>query len=64
MKNVHKKGGTGTLIKIAFRNIWRNKRRTAFCFASVGIVVFAMVLNMGINDGMYRCIYDTVQIFQ
>ena len=59
-----KHGGTGFLVIIAFRNIWRNKRRTFFCTSAVGITVFIMVVNTGLNDGMYRCIYDTVQVFQ
>ena len=59
----NKPGGTKSLLKIAFRNIWRNKRRTGFCFSSVGITVLIMVVNTGLNDGMYRCIYDTVQVY-
>jgi len=41
--NKYAKGGTSTLIRIAFRNIWRNKRRTAFCLNAVGITAFVLV---------------------
>jgi len=60
----HKSGGTLALIKIAFRNIWRNKRRTVFCFAAVGITVFVFVVNFAMEDGMTKSISDTVQVFE
>jgi putative ABC transport system permease protein len=60
----YKQGGTGSLIKIAFRNIWRNKRRTLFCFAAVGIAVFFIVVYSSMIEGMVRSINDTVQIYE
>jgi len=54
----------GTMIKIAFRNIWRNKRRTAFCFSAVGIAVFFIVVYSAMIDGMTQSINDLVQIFE
>jgi len=62
--NEYKKGGTGALIKIAFRNIWRNKRRTLFCFAAVGIAVFFIVVYTSMIEGMVESINDTVQIYE
>jgi len=62
--NSLKQGGTGTLIKIAYRNIWRNMRRTLFCFTAVGIAVFFIVVYSSMIDGMIRCIYDTVQVYE
>ena len=56
--------GTGTLLKIAFRNIWRNKRRTIFCFTAVGIAVFFIVVYSGFIDGMVRSINETVQVYE
>ncbi|MCL2480027.1 MAG: ABC transporter permease, partial [Treponema sp.] len=64
MTTEYKKGGTGTLIKIAFSNIWRNMRRTTFCFAAVGIAVFFIVVYSSLIDGMTRSINDMVQIFE
>jgi len=64
MKNKYKQGGTGTLIKIAFRNIWRNKRRTIFCFSAVGIAVFFIVVYSSMIEGMIKSINDTVQIYE
>ncbi|MCL2765416.1 MAG: ABC transporter permease [Treponema sp.] len=56
--------GTGTLIKIAFRNIWRNKRRTLFCFTAVGIAVFFIVVYSSMIEGMIKSINETVQIYE
>ena len=62
--NEYKKGGTGALIKIAFRNIWRNKRRTIFCFSAVGIAVFFIVTYTSMIEGMVNSINETVQIYE
>jgi len=59
----YKKGGTAALIKIAYRNIWRNKRRTLFCITAVGIAVFFIVLYSSMIDGMVRNINEVVQIY-
>ncbi|MCL2067087.1 MAG: ABC transporter permease [Treponema sp.] len=64
MVNENKQGGTGALIKIAYRNIWRNKRRTIFCFSAVGIAVFFIVVYSSLIDGMTRSINDLVQVFE
>ncbi|MDR0447199.1 MAG: ABC transporter permease, partial [Treponema sp.] len=58
------KGGTGTLIKIAYRNIWRNKRRTFFCITAVGIAVFFIVIYSSLINGMTRSIHETVQVYE
>jgi putative ABC transport system permease protein len=59
-----KLGGTRDLIKIAFRNIWRNKRRTAFCFSAVGIAVFFIVVYSSLIDGMTQSMSEIVQVFE
>ena len=67
MSNAYKQGGTGTLgslIKIAYRNIWRNKRRTVFCITAVGIAVFFVVVYSSLIGGMIKSINDTVQIYE
>ena len=64
MPSKHKQGGTASLIKIAFRNIWRNKRRTIFCFSAVGIAVFFIVVYSSLIDGMIKSINDTVQVYE
>jgi len=58
-----RQGGTGVLIKIAYRNIWRNKRRTFFCVTAVGIAVFFIVLYSSMIDGMVRNMHEIVQIY-
>ena len=52
------------LITIAFRNIWRNMRRTIFCFSAVGIAVFFIVIYSSLIDGMTNSINEIVQIFE
>ncbi|MCL2792835.1 MAG: FtsX-like permease family protein [Spirochaetaceae bacterium] len=64
IENKYKQGGTATLIKIAYRNIWRNKRRTIFCFAAVGVAVFFIVVYSSMIEGMIKSINDTVQIYE
>ena len=64
MASEYKQGGTGTLIKIAYRNIWRNKRRTFFCVTAVGIAVFFIVIYSSMIDGMLRNIHELVQVFE
>jgi len=64
MINKYKKGGTGMLITIAFRNIWRNMRRTIFCFTAVGVAVLFIVIYSSMIDGMTKSINDIVQIFE
>jgi putative ABC transport system permease protein len=54
----------GMLIKIAYRNIWRNMRRTLFCFAAVGIAVFFIVVYSSMIDGMIMSINDSVQVYE
>ncbi|MCL2130668.1 MAG: ABC transporter permease, partial [Treponema sp.] len=60
----YNKGGTGTLIKIAFRNIGRNRRRTIFCITAVAIAVFFIVFYSSFIDGMIKAINDVTQIFE
>jgi len=57
-------GGTATLAKIAYRNIWRNPRRTAFCFAAVGIAVFFITVYSGYIGGMLGSMTKLVQVFE
>ncbi|MCL2806144.1 MAG: FtsX-like permease family protein [Treponema sp.] len=64
MTNKNKKGGTGMLVTIAYRNIWRNKRRTLFCFCAVGIAVFFIVIYSGMIDGMTQSMNELVQVFE
>ena len=59
----YKQGGTGSFIKIAFRNIGRNKRRTAFCISAVAVAVFFLVIYSSLIDGMTASINNITQIF-
>jgi len=63
MTDKYKNGGTVAMIKIAFRNIWRNKRRTLFCFSAVGIAVLFIVIYSSMIDGMTASINNTVQVY-
>jgi putative ABC transport system permease protein len=57
-------GGTGALVKIAFRNIFRNLRRTLFCVAAVGLAVFFIVFYSSIINGMIKGMHEVVQVFE
>ncbi|MCL2183903.1 MAG: FtsX-like permease family protein [Chitinispirillia bacterium] len=63
MSTQQKMGGTGMLVTIAYRNIWRNLRRTMFCFAAVGIAVFFIIVYWSMIGGVQKGIRDLVQIF-
>ena len=64
MSNEYKRGGSGTLIKIAYRNIWRNKRRTLFCVSAVGIAVLFVVMYSSMIEGMVKSINEVVRVFE
>ncbi|MDR0642673.1 MAG: ABC transporter permease [Treponema sp.] len=59
-----KTGGGGTFVKIAFRNIFRNFRRTMFCVAAVGIAVFFIVFYSSLISGMLKSMHEVVQVFE
>ncbi|MDR1447308.1 MAG: ABC transporter permease [Treponema sp.] len=59
----YRQGGAGALIKIAYRNIWRNMRRTALCISAVGIAVFFIIVIQSLMGGMTGGIEKVVRVF-
>lgn len=57
-------GGLAALPVIAYRNIWRNGRRTALCAAAVAIAVFFNIAMQGWMDGMIGGIEEVVRTFE
>jgi putative ABC transport system permease protein len=54
----------GTFLVIAFRNIWRNKRRTWFCISAVAIAVFFNIVMNSMIDGMVKAMEVAVRTFE
>jgi putative ABC transport system permease protein len=63
MNEKRKQGGCGALIKIAYRNIWRNKRRTIFCVAAMVLAVFFTIMMQSMIAGMFSGMEKVVQAF-
>ncbi|OHE77105.1 MAG: hypothetical protein A2413_17315, partial [Treponema sp. RIFOXYC1_FULL_61_9] len=59
-----KTGGIGALATIAYRNIWRNGRRTALCIVAVAIAVFFNIFMQSWIDGMMDGIEVAVRTFE
>lgn len=48
-------------IKLSWRNIWRNKKRSLVVITSIGIGIFTMLIIMGVMNGMnYQMIDNTI----
>ncbi|QQO11373.1 ABC transporter permease [Breznakiella homolactica] len=58
-----KQGGFFTLVTIAYRNIWRNMRRTILCIVAVAIAVFFNIYMQSWILGMSDNIEDVVRVF-
>lgn len=63
MKIKHKNRSFTVLSVIAWRNIWRNGRRTALCIVAVGIAVFFIIFMQTWINGMVRGMEEIVQTF-
>jgi len=59
-----RRGGFASLVIIAWRNIWRNRRRTILCAIAVGSAVFFSVFMQSWIVGMERSIEDVVQTYE
>lgn len=64
MKTEIKTGGLLYMLMIAYRNIYRNKRRTILCIIAIGISVFVIVGMMGMVNGMIESSVKTIQVFE
>ncbi|MDR1047071.1 MAG: FtsX-like permease family protein [Treponema sp.] len=56
-------GGAGALVRIAFRNILRNRRRTLFCISAASIAVFFTVFMQAWMAGMINNMEEVVRTF-
>lgn len=56
-------GGAGALATVAWRNLWRNGRRTALSVIAVAIAVFFNIFMMSWIDGMFKSVGEVVRVF-
>lgn len=49
-----------TILKLSWRNLWRNKRRTLISISSVFFAVFFCVLLRSISDGVWEKLLDNI----
>ncbi|OHD14430.1 MAG: hypothetical protein A2086_07420 [Spirochaetes bacterium GWD1_27_9] len=59
-----KKGGLLYLVMIAYRNIYRNRRRSILCMVASALAVFFIIFMLGFSAGMVDSIVDVVQTFE
>jgi putative ABC transport system permease protein len=64
MNGTLKRGGSGMLMTIAARNIFRNFRRTLFCITAAAIAVFFTVFMQAWMMGMIGNIEEVVRVFE
>jgi len=57
-------GGLAALLTIAYRNIWRNGRRTALCVAAIAIAVFFNIFMQAWIQGMIGGIEEVVRTYE
>ena len=59
-----KQHGFRYLLRIAYRNIYRNKRRSILCVVAVSLAVFIIISMMSYIEGMINSLKKTVQTFE
>lgn len=59
-----KRGGAGYMLKIAYRNIYRNKRRSVLCISAIAMAVFFIAFMLGWISGMLGSVVDTVMTYE
>ncbi|MFA6507635.1 MAG: ABC transporter permease [Treponemataceae bacterium] len=62
--NEQKNGGLSALMTIAYRNIWRNGRRTALCVTAIAIAVFFNIFMQAWMEGMIDGIEEVVRTYE
>ncbi len=53
-----------SLIKIAFRNIFRNLRRSIFCIVAIGVAVFFILFMIAFINGMLKSYNYTLRTYE
>lgn len=62
--SAEKTGGLGALMTVAYRNIWRNGRRTALCVTAIAIAVFFNIFMQAWIEGMLDGIEEVVRTYE
>lgn len=58
------RGGLAALATVAYRNIWRNGRRTALCVIAVAVAVFFNIFMQSWIQGMLGSIEEVVRTYE
>lgn len=62
--NERKRGGLLELLRIAYRNIHRNRRRSALCIAAIAMSVLFIIAMAAFMDGMLESLRNQVTTFE
>lgn len=62
--NERRRGGLIALLRIAYRNIHRNRRRSALCIAAIAMSVLFIITMAAFMDGMLESLRNQVTTFE